>query len=190
MGEGLSASVWIAAEVGIRWNETYALQVATSTEKANVNHRAGNHPNAAGGSEVTHLQREVTTSNDSDFRTPGGTGIKAHIGRLANRKADAWLFPNSDGGLMRGNNWRIRNWLSALKAAGLDKIKPTIGFHDLRRLATARMFADGTNLRTIIRRLGQKTATLAAEVYAQPDANRRPGTSGAYGDSFSVHCRT
>ena len=97
--------------------------------------------------------------------------VKEHVARLDNRKADAWLFPNSDGELMRSNNWRIRAWLPALKTAGLDKVEPALGFHDLRRLATTRMFADGTNLRTIMHRLGQKTATLAAEVYAQPDAD-------------------
>jgi len=48
-------------------------------------------------------------------------------------------------------------------------VNSALGIHDLRRLAATRMFADGTDLRTIMHRLGQKTVTLAAEVYARPD---------------------
>jgi integrase len=58
--------------------------------------------------------------------------------------------------------------MAALQKTGLDEIKPTIGIHDLRRLAATRIFADGVDLQTIMDRLGQKAATLAAEVYVRP----------------------
>ena len=91
--------------------------------------------------------------------------LAAHVEGNAKR---AWLFPDSGGGLVRYSNWRSRNWLPAVKAVGLDIVKPGLGFHDLRRYAATRMFADGVDLRTVMHRLGHDTATLAAEIYAQP----------------------
>lgn len=45
------------------------------------------------------------------------------------------------------------------------------GFHDLRRYDATALVADGVDLRTLMNRMGHKTATLALDVYAQPNPN-------------------
>lgn len=84
---------------------------------------------------------------------------------------------------MRYSNWRRRVWLPALAEAGLDDIEPLPGPHDLRRLNVTRLAASGVDLRTLMSRMGHKSAKLALEVYAKPD----PVADRAAADTIGTH---
>src|SRR5271166_366967 len=96
--------------------------------------------------------------------------LSDHIASLPDRSEDGFLFPDAKGGLIRYSNWRRRVWLPALEATGLDSIRPTLGFHNFRRLNVTQLHAHGVGLRILMNRTGHKTARLALEVYAQRDA--------------------
>ena len=49
---------------------------------------------------------------------------------------------------------------------------PFSGPHDLRRLNVTQLAASGVDLRTLMNRMGHKTAKLALEVYAKADPGR------------------
>lgn len=169
-GERYEASIWLAAEIGLRWNEVYGLRVGdVDTEGRAVTIDQGITRLSSGASAIT--EGSVKAKSRTVHISAPLAGILAdHIARLDSDDSGAWLFPDSEGGLVRYSNWRSRVWLPALKAAGLDEVTPTPGIHDLRRLAATRMFADGVNLRTVMHRLGHDTAAMALETYARPDA--------------------
>ena len=84
---------------------------------------------------------------------------------------------------MRYSNWRRRVWLPALAEAGLDGVEPLPGPHDLRRLNVTQLAASGVDLRTLMNRMGHKTAKLALEVYARAD----PVADRAAADTIGSH---
>ena len=91
---------------------------------------------------------------------------------------------------MRYSNWRRRVWLPALAEAGLDDIEPLPEPHDLRRLNVTQLAASGVDLRTLMSRMGHKSAKLALEVYAKPDPWRIERRRTRLGRTFSLRCRT
>jgi integrase len=58
-----------------------------------------------------------------------------------------------------------------------------VGPHDLRRVSATQLAASGVDLRTLMNRMGHKTAKLALEVYAQAD----PIADRAAADTIGLH---
>ena len=109
--------------------------------------------------------------------------LQEHVESLGHDGPDAWLFPDSTGGPVRYSNWRRRAWLPALAEAGLDSVEPLPGPHDLRRLNVTQLAASGVDLRTLMNRMGHKSAKLALEVYAKAD----PVADRAAADTIGTH---
>lgn len=104
------------------------------------------------------------------------TAFDYHLTRRAGeiQSRDAWLFPDSKGGIVRNSNWLKRHWNPAREAAGLKDVKPAIGIHDLRRLSISRRYADKVELLIVLNRTGH-TAEAMSLAYAQadPESDRR-----------------
>jgi integrase len=95
--------------------------------------------------------------------------LQEHIETLATAKADTWLFQDSKGGPIRYNNWRRRVWEPALTAAGLDQFTPRLAPHDLRRFNITQLIAKGTDVRTVMNRVGHSSPQVTLGLYAEAD---------------------
>jgi integrase len=74
---------------------------------------------------------------------------------------DDFVFPAPDGGPVRLTNWRRRFWLSAVRSAGLEPLRP----HDLRHTAVALWIAAGANPKEIATRAGHSSVQTVLDRY-------------------------
>jgi integrase len=72
------------------------------------------------------------------------------------------MFPNEAGGPINHNNLVSRNFLPALKVAGIGKVR----FHDLRHTFASLLIEQGENIKYIQTQLGHSTPTVTLNVYA------------------------
>ncbi len=97
-----------------------------------------------------------------------------------------WVFPNSDGGPMRKDNFMYREFRPLVKSAGLRHMR----FHDLRHTSATLGLAAGENIKVVQERLGHASAKTTLDVYAKAvptlqreAAARMDAILGAYGDT-------
>ena len=69
------------------------------------------------------------------------------------------MFPGTDGGALRANAWRARYWRPAIKATGLEPLRP----HDLRHTAVALWIAAGASPKQIATRAGHTSVALVLD---------------------------
>lgn len=75
---------------------------------------------------------------------------------------DALVFPDAEGGYMRGTNVRRRWWASAVAATeGLDGLK----LHELRHTAASLAIQAGANIKSLQNMLGHESAALTLDRY-------------------------
>ena len=174
-GDDYGASVWIGAETGLRWNEIYGLQVGDLDllgRRLSVNR--GLSRNSAGASVIAHPGSAKSKHRDFSISSHLCAVLQQQVGRLANQSEDAWLFPDSRGGLVRYSNWRKRHWNPAREAAGLKDLTPSIGIHDLRRLSITRMYAEKVDSPVVLNRTGHTAESMSlAYAQADPESDRR-----------------
>lgn len=72
------------------------------------------------------------------------------------------MFPDSEGGYMRGTNVRRRWWSQAVKAAGLD---PDFKIHETRHTAASVAIQAGANIKSLQNMLGHASASLTLDRY-------------------------
>jgi integrase len=96
---------------------------------------------------------------------PEGTGAVVrrrdaggHGGWAAGRRS---TLHRSDGGLLRGNNFRRRSFERAAASVGLAGLTP----HDVRHTASLAVSA-GANVKAVQRMLGHASAAMTLDVYA------------------------
>jgi integrase len=90
--------------------------------------------------------------------------VEALAQHLEGRPADpeALVFADARGGPVRRTNWRRRVWEPAVRAAGLEGLRP----HDLRHFAASIAVAAGAHPRALQARLGHSSARVTMDVYA------------------------
>ncbi|MGH3848533.1 MAG: site-specific integrase, partial [Pseudonocardiaceae bacterium] len=54
--------------------------------------------------------------------------MRRHLSEYCDNQPDSLVFGGADGGILRANAWRSRHWCPAIRAAGLEPLRP----HDLR----------------------------------------------------------
>ncbi|HXF74089.1 MAG TPA: tyrosine-type recombinase/integrase [Actinomycetota bacterium] len=83
---------------------------------------------------------------------------------LEGRPADpeALVFADTRGGPVRRTNWRRRVWEPAVRAAGLEGLRP----HDLRHFAATVAVAAGAHPRALQARLGHADSRTTLDLYA------------------------
>lgn len=82
-----------------------------------------------------------------------------------------YVFPDSDGGLLRRSNFLKWSWFKIRIAAKLEKVH----FHDLRHSCASLMLADGVHMKSIQAILGHSTISMTMDTYAHlmPDSQRQ-----------------
>jgi integrase len=90
--------------------------------------------------------------------------VEALARHLEGRPADpeALVFTDARGGPVRRTNWRRRVWGPAVRAAGLEGLRP----HDLRHFAASVAVAAGAHPRALQARLGHADFRVTMDVYA------------------------
>lgn len=83
--------------------------------------------------------------------------------RSANDSAQL-VFPNSDGGFMRRQNFNRRDWLCVLEKAKLSGMGFT--FHDLRHSCATMLLRNGESIASVSRRLGHSKVSTTLDYYA------------------------
>lgn len=97
--------------------------------------------------------------------------LAAHLSTIVDTSpmGDTLVFPSPDGGLLSRTNFRLRFWLPATRAAGLDGVR----VHDLRHTAVSLWIATGANPKMVATRAGHTSVRTVFDVYGHllPDAD-------------------
>jgi len=93
--------------------------------------------------------------------------VLSHLDNFTPPGTDALLFTNRVGKPMRHSNFRLRVWLPAMAASGID-----VHFHDLRHTGNALVAEAGANLRELMERMGHSTSR-AALIYLHSTSDRQ-----------------
>lgn len=179
-----STAIWTFAETGCRWGEVYGLRIRNvDLAQFTIQIEQGLTRDPKGAPILGRRGSRKARPRMLAITPWLAALLQQHLESLEHQGPDAWLFPDSTGGPVRYSNWRRRVWLPALAEAGLDNIEPLPGPHDLRRLNVTQLAASGVDLRTLMSRMGHKSAKLALEVYAKPD----PVADRAAADTIGSH---
>jgi len=84
--------------------------------------------------------------------------LEEHLARWA---APELVFPAPEGGPLRTPSWRRRFWQPAVRAAGLEPLRP----HDLRHTAVALWIAAGANVKEVATRAGHTSVAFTLDRY-------------------------
>jgi site-specific recombinase XerD len=179
-----SIAVWTLAETRCRWGEVFGLRISNidldrkiiKIEQGLTRDEKGAPVLGKKGSRKARPRELAITDWLADL-------LRDHINSLKVQTPNGWIFPDGQGGPIRYSNWRRRIWLPALDKAGLKDLVPLPGPHDLRRVNATQLAASGVDLRTLMNRMGHKTAKLALEVYSQAD----PIADRAAADTIGLH---
>src|SRR5215211_317552 len=85
--------------------------------------------------------------------------LAAHMGPVG--PADSYVFTADRGGVLRTSNFRTKVWLPAVRAAGLEPLRP----HDLRHTAVALWIAAGANPKEVAVRAGHTSVSFTLDRY-------------------------
>ena len=99
---------------------------------------------------------------------------------LTGADADELVFTAPEGGPLRYEHWRHRQWLPATVAADL----PGLRFHDLRKANATGLVAEGVDLKVAQARLGHTDPRLTLAVYAQATSDADRAAADRMGDRF------
>ncbi len=80
------------------------------------------------------------------------------------RASNRLVFPNSDGGYMRRQNFNRREWPAVLEKASLSDNGFT--FHDLRHSCVTMLLRNGESIANVSRRLGHSKVSTTLDFYA------------------------
>jgi integrase len=87
--------------------------------------------------------------------------MAAHLDTYGEPNPDALVFMGPDGGALRANGWRARHWRPAIRAAGLEPLRP----HDLRHTAVSLWVAAGASPKQIAAWAGHTSVSLVLDRY-------------------------
>ncbi len=151
------ALVLTAAYAGCRWGELTGLRCRNldlakgtlSVVEQVVELRGGQlltrEPKSASGRRVVHLPAGLIAE------------LEAHVAQFVAPDPDALVFTSGTGGPLRQSNFRNRQWLPALRSAGVEKLR----FHDLRHVAGTLATVSGATIREVQARLGHASPAAA-----------------------------
>lgn len=99
---------------------------------------------------------------------------------LTGADGDELVFPAPEGGALRYEHWRTRQWLPATADAGV----PGLRFHDLRKANATGMVAEGVDVKVAQARLGHTDPRLTLAIYAQATSDADRAAAERLGDRF------
>ena len=87
--------------------------------------------------------------------------MAVHLDTYGDADPDAFVFVGPDGGALRANGWRARQWRPAIRAAGLEPLRP----HDLRHTAVSLWVAAGASPKQIAAWAGHTSVSVVLDRY-------------------------
>jgi integrase len=108
--------------------------------------------------------------------------MAAHLDTYGDPDPEALVFVGADGGALRANGWRARHWRPAIKAAGLEPLRP----HDLRHTAVSLWVAAGASPKQIAGWAGHTSVSVVLDRYG----HLFPGHEGAVLDRLEGFAQT
>lgn len=87
--------------------------------------------------------------------------LTTHLTKFTDADPEALVFPGADGGAHRSNAWRARHWRPAVRAAGVEPLRP----HDLRHTAVSLWIAAGASPNQIATWAGHTSVSVVLDRY-------------------------
>ncbi|MDQ1489581.1 MAG: hypothetical protein QOJ23_2095, partial [Actinomycetota bacterium] len=87
--------------------------------------------------------------------------MTVHLDTYGQPDPDSLVFMGPDGGALRANGWRARHWRPAIRAAGLEPLRP----HDLRHTAVSLWVAAGASPKQIASWAGHTSVSVVLDRY-------------------------
>jgi integrase len=87
--------------------------------------------------------------------------MATHLDTYGEPDPSALVFAGADGGALRANGWRARHWQPAIRAAGLEPLRP----HDLRHTAVSLWVAAGASPKQIATWAGHTSVSVVLDRY-------------------------
>jgi integrase len=164
-----AALVSILAYEGLRPGEAYALVWGDVIDDRGKPRKRLRVERAISGDEVTTTKSQ--RGREPELFTPVARELVELY--LARGRPDlgTLVFPDSQGGHLRSQNWRRRVWIPALERAGV----PYFRSYDLRHTCATLLLYEGRTLNEVAEHLGHADPGLTARTYAHVmrDASRR-----------------
>jgi integrase len=147
---------------GLREGEAVALR----PEDLDLNHRymlIQRNFTAGRMSDTPKNRKRRTVDLSQDLRTVlrETLVIREAEAMLHGSPSEGWLFPATQGGIIRSNNFRDRVWKPLLKAAGLSYR----WVHATRHTFATRMIMGGANLVYVQKQLGHSSIQITVDLY-------------------------
>ena len=168
--------VQVAIETGLRWGELIALRprhLDRETGRLTVEETIVEVPlRAAPNGQRVYVK---PYPKDNEPRTMGLSPelldqLRAHITERALGRDDL-LFATRDGTPISRSTFRTRIWAPAVKASGVEF---NVRIHDLRHAHASWLLAGGSDLRSVMDRMGHNLIqTTQKYLHPLPDADRR-----------------
>ncbi|MGN6446107.1 tyrosine-type recombinase/integrase [Amnibacterium sp.] len=161
LGEQGDVALFLAY-TGLRWGEMAALRVKNlDLAKRRIEvEEAVSEPRGQliWGTPKTHERRSVPFPS----LLVGPLSVRA-----AEKAREDLVFTGTDGGVLRGTNFRPRFFEPALgRLRETDPDFPVITMHDLRHTAASLAISAGANVKAVQRMLGHASAAMTLDVYA------------------------
>jgi len=165
-GDRLGDIVTLAVMTGLRKAELFALrwedvnlQERVLTVRRSLEEVAGvlrvKEPKSAAGRRAVVLEDLGAGALESRRTKAIAEGMSPEVVPI--------VFPNSDGGYLRGSNFDRRVWHPIREAA---KLPSTIKFHDLRHTQASLLLATGAHPKVVQERLGHSDCALTLKTYS------------------------
>lgn len=179
---GLSARSTSAQSLGLRWGECAGLRVGRVNLDRSTLAVAEQITRGEHGEPRTGPPKSNAGNRTLSVPKPLAELLAGHLDRrsLTTADCDAFLFTMPEGGPLVYQNWRMRSWLPACRAVGLEGL----GFHDLRRLNATGLVMEGVDVKTAQTRLGHSDPRLTLAVYAQATTEADRAAAQRLGERF------
>jgi integrase len=150
--------ILLLAYTGLRWGEAAALRVGrVDLDKRRIRV-------VATLTEVKGIQQEGLPKNGKRRTVPLPASLVPVLRPLVDGRGDGeWLFTTNRHVPLRANNWRVREFNAAVRAAGFDTLGLTP--HKLRHTAASLAIAAGADVKVLQQMLGHADASMTLNVY-------------------------
>jgi integrase len=150
--------ILLLAYTGLRWGEAAALRVGrVDLDKRRIRV-------ASTLTEVKGVQQEGLPKNGKRRTVPIPASLVAELRPLVDQRGDSeWLFTTARNMPLRANNWRVREFNAAVKAAKLNTLGLTP--HKLRHTAASLAIAAGADVKVLQLMLGHADAAMTLNIY-------------------------
>jgi integrase len=164
-----AALVSVLAYEGLRPAEAYALvwrDVLDDRSRPRASLRV---QKAISGDEVTTTKSQRGREPEL-FKPIARELVELYLAR-GRPSLDTLVFPDSEGGHLRRQNWRRRVWIPAIERAGVSYFRS----YDLRHTCATLLMYEGRTLNEVAEHLGHADPGFTARTYAHVmrDASRR-----------------